>query len=940
MEYLDKEGIKTLWSKVTGKLGDYLPLSGGTMKDNSTITAKNLTLSQGVNEYLYLGNTAGFTILKGSILGDNDILPKWTIDGDTMTAKWFNGCASSTGVNSLKVYAENSNQINFGGTGTDTTIVFGNTSKDDRAVPTTYKFGADGTAKILGGITSFYGNYGKSNCDANVYTDGILYNYGNIANWKNAPQGMSYGSILTFKNSFGNDLSGQLAWDINHSSTTDTTRYLWWRATDQGDWVEAKWHQIAFTNSNVASATKLANNRTLWGQTFNGEQNVLGNLQLSDSAQNQNNIGLIYSAEFGNASGFIGFEGGGLGVILGWGEYKAIQDNVNISPISNNTFSVNNSGIKYKGVDVYHANNISTAQTATQTVNGLMSADDKKKLDNLPNISSSQSGESILDYMLAYGVEWTLGQDNPEITRIGNMQLHKTLPIQSNMKGCIVQNGNKVMYYLGENSWKERAVPVEVNCSFTISKSDIRNITIEFPTSIEEDFISKQSTIDLWWLRTGVTSGYNTFLGLRDSQQTDTVIYGKVFAINSRGDGLTPTSIMLRFDEDYDVSNFSTNKIYIGSNLSGYDGEVKVEVPEFGIKSYIIGDKARVFIAPTYIDGSYTIQKKAYVSTSRVTVLNTVPGNAGYLSTLPKNSAVSIVNNEGYCRGGNNRESYDSFIDSDIFRSDLGKPRTNLDRATMRSYARLSNNEILNYIQYKNIFYWLYVIEYANFNSQAGYTSALTTEGYHKGGMGQGVTNVYNVLYYNNRYPITPCGYTMSLGNKSGIKALVVPQFSYTGTDNSTSIQEAQTIYVPRWRGLENIFGDTFNVLDGIIIYSPTNYNIGVYITNNPSSYSDDIESINKMILAGYIASSSGYIKDFYLGKEAHILPSILERNTDKGKCDYYQSNSSFIGNPVTIRVGGHSNTGYNAGISQINIDTPLLGKWQYGGFFTIKEID
>ena len=258
----------------------------------------------------------------------------------------------------------------------------------------------------------------------------------------------------------------------------------------------------------------------------------------------------------------------------------------------------------------------------------------------------------------------------------------------------------------------------------------------------------------------------------------------------------------------------------------------------------------------------------------------------------------------------------------------------------MRSYARLSNNEILNYIQYKNIFYWLYVIEYANFNSQAGYTSALTTEGYHKGGMGQGVTNVYNVLYYNDRCPITPCGYTMSLGNKSGIKALVVPQFSYTGTDNSTSIQEAQTIYVPRWRGLENIFGDTFNVLDGIIIYSPTNYNIGVYITNNPSSYSDDIESINKMILAGYIASSSGYIKDFYLGKEAHILPSILEGSINKGKCDCYQSNSSFIGNPVTIRIGGHSNTGQNAGISYINIDTPLLGRWDYGGFFTIKEID
>lgn len=940
MEYLDKEGIKTLWSKITGKLGDYLPLSGGTMKDNSTITAKNLTLNQGVNQYLYLGNTTGFTILKGAILGENDILPKWTIAGDTMTAKWFNGCASSTGVDSLKVYAENSNQINFGGTGTDTTIVFGNTSKDDRAVPTTYKFGADGEVKIVGGVTSFYRNYEANNCDANVYTDGILYNYGSIKYWKNAPQEMYYGSILTLKNSSTNSLSGQLAWDINNNSTTDTTRYLWWRATDIGDWVEAKWHQIAFTDSNVASATKLANSRTLWGQTFNGEQNVLGNLQLADSAQNQNNIGLIYSAEFGNAYGFIGFEGGGQGVILGWGEYPAIQDNVNISPNSNNTFSVNNSGIKYKGVDVYHANNISTAQTATQSVNGLMSADDKKKLDNLPNISSSQSGESILDYMLAYGVEWTLGQDNPEITRIGNMQLHKTLPIQSNMKGCIVQNGNKVMYYLGENSWKERAIPVEVNCSFTISKSDIRNITIEFPTSIEEDFISKQSTIDFQWLRTGITSGHNAFLGLHDSQQTDNVIYGKVFAINSRGDGLTPTSIMLRFDEDQDVSNFSTNKIYIGSNLSGYDGEVKVEVPEFGIKSYTTGDKARVFIAPTYIDGSYTIQKKAYVSANRVTVLNTVPGNAGYLSTLPQNSAISVVNNEGYCRGGSNREEYDNYLDTDIFRTDLGKPRTGLNRATMRDYARLSNNEILNYIQYKNIFYWLYVIEYANFNCQAAYTSSLTTEGYHKGGMGQGITTMQQWNDYNSYDPITPCGYAINLGNKSGIKALVIPQFSYTGTDGSTSTQIAQTMYVPRWRGLDNFFGDIFSNLDGIIIRGDTtDNNKKIFITNDPSSYGDFTSDIKKMILAGYQINVDGYIKEFDLGTQANIFPIEIGESSTKGKCDY-----NYIGEKNTtlrtLLVGGHSDGGSMAGVGCFHSNGSVSNSWSLLGFYTIKEID
>ena len=38
------------------------------------------------------------------------------------------------------------------------------------------------------------------------------------------------------------------------------------------------WRTIAFTDSNVASATKLQTARTLWGQSFNGEGNVSGNM--------------------------------------------------------------------------------------------------------------------------------------------------------------------------------------------------------------------------------------------------------------------------------------------------------------------------------------------------------------------------------------------------------------------------------------------------------------------------------------------------------------------------------------------------------------------------------------------------------------------------------------------------------------------------------------
>ena len=41
---------------------------------------------------------------------------------------------------------------------------------------------------------------------------------------------------------------------------------------------KTNWREFAFTDSNVASATKLQTARTIWGQSFNGTQNVSGNM--------------------------------------------------------------------------------------------------------------------------------------------------------------------------------------------------------------------------------------------------------------------------------------------------------------------------------------------------------------------------------------------------------------------------------------------------------------------------------------------------------------------------------------------------------------------------------------------------------------------------------------------------------------------------------------
>lgn len=56
---------------------------------------------------------------------------------------------------------------------------------------------------------------------------------------------------------------------------------------------------------------------------------------------------------------------------------------------------------------------------------------------------------------VAYGVErasWLL--ESTELTRVGNMELHRTLPVQSLMRGCLLDDNGKVLQYMPDRSWE------------------------------------------------------------------------------------------------------------------------------------------------------------------------------------------------------------------------------------------------------------------------------------------------------------------------------------------------------------------------------------------------------------------------------------------------------------------------------------------------------
>lgn len=217
------------------------------------------------------------------------------------------------------------------------------------------------------------------------------------------------------------------------------------------------------------------------------------------------------------------------------------------------------------------------------------------------------------------------------------------------------------------------------------------------------------------------------------------------------------------------------------SVLDGTDGTVRVHTPKFYGKSGSNGNKRWVRISLVKIDDSWVEIPELLIDAYRSTVDNTVPAT-------PK--AVSVVNTTEAFRGGGNRAQFDKYLTTeldtkDAFRSDLGKPRTNLSRATMRTYATNAGSELLCYEYYKWIFYWNYVIEYANFNSQAEYNAKLTSEGYRQGGLGNGITNMNEWYNYNSIYPLNPCGFGNSIGNFTGIKDLVIPSFQYIVYSNN-----------------------------------------------------------------------------------------------------------------------------------------------------------
>ncbi|MBQ1653122.1 MAG: hypothetical protein IIT61_03215 [Bacteroidales bacterium] len=204
--------------------------------------------------------------------------------------------------------------------------------------------------------------------------------------------------------------------------------------------------------------------------------------------------------------------------------------------------------------------------------------------------------------------------------------------------------------------------------------------------------------------------------------------------------------------------------------LDGTDGDVMVEIPEH----WVLVTKedttltVKFAMAEGEIEGAQRVPQH-YISAYQATINN-------FTNKLRSVSGEAATSNE----------TIGTFRDAASAKTYNGEPVVGWSQMTY---------------DYAVDLYWLFLVEYANRNSQAAVNNSLTPEGYRQGGLGMGCTYVDSI----SNYPAVTNGVTNSLGNNSGEISGVTP-LSGSGTATVSS-----------YHGIENSFGNLYTFYDGIV---------------------------------------------------------------------------------------------------------------------------
>lgn len=253
-------------------------------------------------------------------------------------------------------------------------------------------------------------------------------------------------------------------------------------------------------------------------------------------------------------------------------------------------------------------------------------------------------------------------------------------------------------------------------------------------------------------------------------------------------------------------------------------------------------------------------------------------------------------------------------------------PVVNINRTTMQSRARANNSSTTNWNMYTyrahRILTVLYLVEYACTNSQKAFNAELTAEGYHQGGLGDGVTTGNIKVNGVDTWSCVPCGSTDEHGNFTGITPVTVTSTDAEGTATQ------KTYSVPTYRGIENPFGHVWkNCIDTLVHFNVQTNKNDVYINTDLSTFGST--NISDYDYQCSTTITEGYKKKLVYNAAFDILPPIDEAfggSTTTYWCDYNWTNNSTT-DRLTL-IGGDAGNGASAGLLGVYSRNGLSGAY------------
>lgn len=313
----------------------------------------------------------------------------------------------------------------------------------------------------------------------------------------------------------------------------------------------------------------------------------------------------------------------------------------------------------------------------------------------------------------------------------------------------------------------------------------------------------------------------------------------------------------------------------------------------------LTSDGTAKYLNPTdwtkYEDGTNidsTLNVMVYIPDYYIKFIHNEEEDSDEIRISSKQFDDAVLITGGYC------SAYEAYNDEGTLKSTKGvNPSVNITRANFELYAQANgtNWHGYTYAMHKAIT-WLFVVEYACRNSQAPVNSVLTAEGYHQGGLGNGVTTGTITVDGATVYNYVPTGTSDSLGNNTG-------EVEYTTT---TADETQRTVKCNRYRGIENLFGHVWKNVCDVKVSGTDN---SVYLVKDIITESYELQSFKEVTTAGYVAQLAN-------NNAGDLFPTAVGGNTSTYWCDYHYTNP--VETERTLFLGGRSDDGADAGLFRL----------------------